>query len=603
MFQKILNYLIKHKIIIGLIIIMLAVGGYFIVKSLTSAPAATRYVLAAVEKGTIITSVSGTGQISATNQVDVKAKASGDLYNVAIVAGQEVKNGAILAQINAKEALKTVRDAKANLDSAKLSLEKLQKAADQLSVTQAENALAQAKEAKQQAEDDLQKAYDDGFNTVSNVFLQLPDIITGLEDVLFGSELGGSTQWNIDYYANAVPFDEAKIFEYKELALNSAKTARSEFDKNFSDYKTANRFSDISTIETLLDETYNTSKIFAEAIKNTNNFIQFYEDALARHNQNPASAANTQLATLNTYTGQVNTHLQNLLSIINTIQADKTSIVNSERTITEKTQSLAELNAGTDPLDLKAQEYAVQQKQNALADANEKLADYTVRAPFAGVIAAVSVQKGDSISSGGTIATLITKQKTAEISLNEVDVTKIKVGQKATLTFDAIDGLSITGEVAQVDIIGTVSSGVVTYNVKIIFDTQDDRVKSGMSVSASIITETSQDVLEVPSSAIKTSNGVSYVLQLGDKYTDTSSAGIVSADAPTQTQVESGLSDDTYTEIISGLKEGDLIVVKTIKSSAVSSSSATTKTNTNKSSSSSSILGGTGGGPGGMPPQ
>ncbi|MCX6746180.1 MAG: efflux RND transporter periplasmic adaptor subunit [Candidatus Parcubacteria bacterium] len=571
MFKKIFQFILKHKILISLIGIGLIIGGYFVFKSLTSTPAAAHYVIATVEKGTLITSVSGTGQISVTNQVDVKAKASGDLYNVPIVAGQEVKTGAILAQINAKDALKSVRDAKANLDSAKLSLEKLQEPADQLSITQAQNALAQAQEAKQQAEDDLKKSYDDGFNTVSNVFLQLPNIITGLEDVLFGNELGGSSQWNIDYYANAVPFDEAKIFEYKELTLKSAQAARAEFDKNFSDYKTANRFSDISVIEALLDETYNTSKIFSEAIKNTNNYIQFYEDALARHNQKPDSAANTQLATLNTYTGQVNTHLQNLLSIINTIASDKTSIVNSESTIIEKSQSLAKLQADIDPLDLKTQELSIQQRQNALWDASEKLADYTVRAPFDGVIAVVSVKKGDSISSGTSIATLITQQKTAEISLNEVDVSKIKIGQKATLTFDAIDGLSITGEVAEIDTLGTVTQGVVTYNVKIIFDTQDERVKLGMSASAAIITDSKQDVLLLPNSAIKSFGTTSYVEMPNEEIPASdlnNKSGITLKNPLRQQPIEIGLANDSQTEVTDGLKEGDQIITQTINSNA-----------------------------------
>ncbi|MDD5433706.1 MAG: hypothetical protein PHE77_03610, partial [Candidatus Pacebacteria bacterium] len=60
----------------------------------------------------------------------------------------------------------------------------------------------------------------------------------------------------------------------------------------------------------------------------------------------------------------------------------------------------------------------------------------------------------------------------AEISLNEVDVAKVKIGQRAIITFDAIDELEITGKVEDVDTIGTVSQGVVSYNVKIIFDTQ-----------------------------------------------------------------------------------------------------------------------------------
>jgi len=576
MIQKILNYLIKHKIIIGLIIVILAVGGYFIVKSLTGKTTETKYVIAAVEKGTLITSVSGTGQISVTNQVDVKAKASGDLYKLAIVNGQEVKSGDILAQINASDALKTVRDAKSNLDSAKLSLEKLKKPADQLSILQAENALAQAQETKQKAEDDLQKAYDNGFNTVANAFLDLPDIITGLNDALFGSELGGNGQWNLDYYANAVPFDEAKIYEYKDLTLKSYQKARADYDQNFSDYKSVSRLSERTVIESIIEETYNTTKDISEAIKDINNYIQFYEDALARHSQKPASYATTQLATLNTYTGKTNTHLVNLLDIKNTIQTDKTTIIDSDRSIAEKTQSLADLKAGADPLDIKSQELTVQQRQNSLWDAQEKLADYTVRAPFDGIIATVAVEKGDSISSGTSIATLITKQKTAEISLNEVDVAKIKVGQKATLTFDAVPDLSISGEVAEIDTLGTVSQGVVTYTVKILFDTQDERAKPGMSVSATIITESKPDVLLIANSALKTFGTTSYVEMPNETISADSlnnKSGITLKNALIQQPIEIGVANDSQTEITSGLKEGDKIIIQTIKANSQTTSS------------------------------
>ncbi len=572
--QKIIKFLSKHKILIGIIVIGLIIGGCFIFKSLTSAPAAAHYVIGAITKGTLITSVTGTGQISVTNQVDVKSKASGDLYKLSIVTGQEVKTGDILAQINASDALKTVRDAKANLDSAKLSLEKLKKPADSLTILQAENSLAQAQESKQKALDDLQKAYDDGFNTASNAFLDLPGIITGLNDILFGNELGGSTQWNLDYYANAVPFDEAKIFEYKDLTLKAYQKARTDYDQNFSNYKSTSRLSETSAIEAIIEETYNTTKNIAEAIKNTSNYIQFYEDALARHNQKPAAYASTHLATLNNYTGQTNSHLLNLLSIKNTIATAKTTIINSDRTIEEKTQSLAELKAGADPLDLKAQELTVQQRQNALWDASEKLVDYTVRAPFDGVIAATTVQKGDSISSGTAIATLITKQKTAEISLNEVDVAKIKVGQKATLTFDAIDGLSITGEVAEIDALGTVSQGVVTYNIKIIFDTQDERVKPGMSVSAAIITDSKQDVLLVPNSAIKSFGTTSYVEMPNEEISTSdldNKSGITLINSLIQQPIQIGLTNDSQTEVTEGLKEGDKIITQTINSNTSSS--------------------------------
>ena len=148
--------------------------------------------------------------------------------------------------------------------------------------------------------------------------------------------------------------------------------------------------------------------------------------------------------------------------------------------------------------------------------------------------------------------------------MNEVDAAKVKIGQKASLTFDAIDSLEISGKVADVDTLGTVTQGVVTYSVKISMDTPDDRVKPGMSVNASIITDVKQDVIAVPNSAIKNQNGSSYVEMLNAKVpTDQESLGITSTTQPKQQPVITGVSDDTNTEITSGLNVGDQVVTKT----------------------------------------
>jgi len=154
----------------------------------------------------------------------------------------------------------------------------------------------------------------------------------------------------------------------------------------------------------------------------------------------------------------------------------------SEKIVKEKEENLNNLKNGTDPLDIRAQELAVQQRNNSLSDAREKLADYIFKAPFDGIIIQINFVIGNEYAGNSVFTAIATKQKIAEISLNEVDAAKIKIGQKATLTFDAIDNLSISGEVTQIDTLGTVSQGVVTYNVKILFDTQDDRIKPSMSV-------------------------------------------------------------------------------------------------------------------------
>ena len=221
----------------------------------------------------------------------------------------------------------------------------------------------------------------------------------------------------------------------------------------------------------------------------------------------------------------------------------------------------------------------LKQKQAALADARLALADTQVRAPFGGTLASFTAKRGDSVSNGATVGTMISEQKIAQLSLNEVDVAHVQIGDKATLTFDAIEDLTLTGKVAEIDSIGTVSQNVVSYKVKIGFDTQDARVKPGMTVNASIQIDTKQDVLVVPSSAVKTQNGVSYVQSFEPELSATSGPQGVTSDAtPRQIRVEIGISDDTNVEIVSGLNEGQQIIVRTITGTATSNTIPTQNT-------------------------
>ncbi|MFA6397605.1 MAG: HlyD family efflux transporter periplasmic adaptor subunit [Candidatus Paceibacterota bacterium] len=557
--KKTKKFIVKHKII-SIIILIVVVGGlYFIFKG--NREDQTRYIVSNVKKGTIIASVSGTGQVSVENQISLKSKVGGDVLSINVKNGQEVKAGDLVIQLNSKDARKTVRDAELSLKTALLDLEKLQKPADALSLLQAQNALTQA-------QNDLIKGYDDGFNAVANAFIDLPNVITGVDGILFSGDLSGNTgQWNADYYASEarlVNNDDGKSYQYKEDAVNKFNLAKTAYDKNFSDYKNTTRYSDTIVVENLINETYDTTKLIAEAVKSSTNLIQFYQDRKTSLDLTPIAVSYTHLTSLSGYTTKTNTNLTSLLNIKNTIYN------NTKYTVPEKTQSLADLKDGADEIDVESKKLSIEQKQNTLQDAKDKLADYSIRAPFDGTIASIDVKKSDSVLNGGTVGTLITKQKIAEISLNEIDIAKIKIGQKTTLTFDAIEDLSITGEVSEIDSIGTNSQGVVTYNVKIIFDTQDDRVKSGMSVSASIITDIRQDVLIVPNNSVKSLNGSNYIeiftvpLIATEKNTSKTVQGIASSEIPTQQTVEIGISNDTDTEIVSGLNEGDQIIQKTI---------------------------------------
>lgn len=555
--HRIKSSILAHKVSAVIIVLIIIFSGYYFYTKLTSTTGETRYVVANVEKGTLINSITGSGQVSASNQIDLKPKVSGDVTYIGIQDGQEVKAGTLIIQLDDKDAQKNVRDAEVNLESAKIALQKLKQPADELSMTQAENSLSQAKE-------DLQKAYDGGFNNVSDTFLDLPAVMSGVQDILYGTTVSKGSQYNISSYGDMVKDYDENVLIYRDDAANKYKTARDAYDANFNDYKMATRFSDNQAIEKLINETYDTTKTVADAVKSANDLLNFVKDRLTSRQQTIPAILTTHQNSLSTYTSQTNSHLLTLYDVRNTI-------VSSARAITEKSQSLDKLKNGADPLDIQSQELSIKQKENSLQDAQNALDDYYVRAPFDGTVAKLNVKKYDSISPATVVATLVTRQKMAELSLNEVDAAKVKVGQKATLTFDAVDGLSIAGSVVEIDAVGTVTQGVVTYTVKIGFDTQDDRVKTGMSVSAAIVTDVKQDILMVPNSAVKTRGGNSYVEMFGTPLSgDTSSnQGIPSTATPRQQTVETGLSNDTSTEIVNGLKEGDQIVVRTITAQTI----------------------------------
>lgn len=582
--------ILRRKFLAGSIIIILVVGGYITYKVIAANNGVIRYVTAQAQKGTLVVSISGNGQVTVLNQIDLKPKVSGDVVSVEVSNNQEVMAGTIVVNLNAREAQKTVRDAIVNLESAKLSLKKLKEPADELEILQAQNSIAQAQdnltklkltqeinlqkaqESKKKAEENLNKAYEDGFNSIASAFLDFPDIMTGLQDILYASTLGQGNQWNIDFYTNAVQSYDPVVLQLKDEVLSKYRQSRKSFDQNFLNYKSSSRSSDKESLETLIDETYETAKIIAETVKSINNLILFYQDELTKRNLKPQTLSDTHLTTLGTYTDKTNNRLVALLSIKQTIRDSKDAIVSAERDIKEMEQtypldllaaqqslkeregSLLKLKAGPNALDIRSQELSVQQRANALLDAQEKLSDYIIHVPFDGLIAQLQVKKGDSVSSSTILGKLITKQKIAEISLNEVDVAKVTVGQKATLSFDAIPNFTITGQVIEVDFVGTVSQGVVTYVVKIAFDTQDERVKPSMSVSAAIVIEAKPDVLLIPNAAVKQQGNSSFV-EISENPEN----------PPRRQTIEVGISNDESTEILSGLQEGDVVVTRTIQ--------------------------------------
>lgn len=519
-FQKIKIWIIAHKKTSIVLALILVFAGFKIYQNLTSTSGEPKYIITTVKKGSIITTVTGSGQVSADNQIDIQSKASGDITAIYVKPGQIVTAGTLLAQVDS-------RDADLTLKSAQLSYDKLVAPAKPQDVKAAEVG--------------LNTAYNDAWNGISSTFIDYPNLLTGLDNLFYNPSGYLSSANNLNksdmsrsYIQNAgIIYDQAKN-QYKTVLM---------------EYNSLSRASATTSIDLLLSDTQKMVKIMADALKNTQTTVSY----IAQTESDTSANATTAATNVNTWLASINNHLSSILS--------------AQSSITSSQNNLTNLTEGPDALDVAAQKISLQKQQLSYQN-------YFIRAPFDGTIARVPVKVGSPAGSA-TIATLVTTQKIATISLNEVDVAKIKVGDKVNLTFDAIDELNITGEIAEIDLVGTVSSGVVNYSVKISFDTQDERVKSGMSVNASIITESKQDVLVVPSASIKSQGNTYYVDYFDQKYPDAqASSGIISKTLPLSKMVEIGLSDDTSTEIISGLNEGEQIVSRTVTQTASAAAAA-----------------------------
>jgi len=573
-------YAVAHKGLSAIALILILGGGYQWYRMTHSTTATPQYTLSTVTTGTVISLVSASGQVSPSNQVTINPKASGTIAKVLVREGQTVSAGQAIAYIDATDEYNAVRSAETSLKSAQLSLQKLQQPADELSITQSQNIVARAQESMQTAQINLTKAYADSYNDVVATYLDLPPIMTGLKDIITGTEAAKGSQWNIDYYKNATQNWDNNTLTYRDNAYNTYTTAADAYSKALLDYQATTQSSSTSTISAITQETYAMTQSISTALNSANSYIQFYEDQVKNHNQNPSTYADTSLTNLNTYIAKMNTHLSTLLSDQNTIKSDIQTIADAQRTIVENQLSLQKLQTGANTLDLQSSQLNVDQAQTALSQAQTNLDNYTVRAPISGTLAILNLHVGDTVSNGTNAATEISPQQIVDLSLNEVDAAKVSAGQKATLTFDAIPDLTLTGIVSNVSPLGTVTQGVVSYTVKIATDAQDPRVKAGMTVNADIQSAVHQNVLIVPSSAVKTTNGSSYVQVFKPAIVDTATSPITTNQTPQNVPVTVGISDDTNTEIMSGLTDGEQIITKTTGGTATKTAASTATSRT-----------------------
>ncbi|MFA6024441.1 MAG: HlyD family efflux transporter periplasmic adaptor subunit [Candidatus Gracilibacteria bacterium] len=611
---KILTLLKAWSGRILLAVVLLSVGAYFLLRG--GETTEDYLLLGTVEQGDITLSISESGQVSDAEEIELTPEASAKVTGTFVDEGTFVTAGQLLLSLDSAEASFEVEDAQISLAQAQQDLEELGAPGDEIDikrgendVTEAENSITQltatyetnTADLLEQIEDyqkditdiqetDLPSAFNSAYNEVTNVFVDLPEAYGEIKDILQGSIQG---QKGLSYYSDQIGSEG----EQQQAKVESAfSEAQSYYNDALALYESSDR-EDSESLKELIDSTYEALSSLSDTLKELDVFLSMvYEEEptdayMLAHRETVAE----NIATINPYLSSIYTEVEGIDDLYESIEDTNDLIAEAQQdildleedytldlvglnlTLEEKQLDLEDLqNSDTDELDYRAQELVVRQRENTLAKAQEAYGDYFLYAAVDGYIATWDVSEGDSVSSSTVVGTLIDNNKQVVVSLNELDILDIELGQTAKVSFDAIPDFEAEGVVVKKDISGTVTSGVVTYEVTLSVQSDDERILTGMSAAVDIVLLSKPGVTLVSKVAIKEDRDGKYV-ELVKNADSLEMQPFYTPDAVETEKVylEVGDEDEVNAEVLSGVEVGDRIVLSTISLSSEEENAST----------------------------
>jgi RND family efflux transporter MFP subunit len=609
--------------ILGIVGIVLVAGGFGLKTWLSKRSSSTQSVQTSkVTLGTVSTTISGSGTVRSGQSSTINWQTSGTVATVNVQIGQQVKVGDVLATLDPTSLSSSIIQAQADLIDAQTALDDLLKP-QPLQVAQAEAALNTAQEnldnllnptaltiAKgESAVTDAQKALDILLHPTALSIAQAESAVTDAQTALNNllspdpkavseAETAVQTaQTALDDAQTAV--DRLKYARSSQSAIDTARAtlvvaedevarAQDKYDHTGGDpltdaYK-AQALSVLDAAKKKRDKALATLNWYLSAwseteISERNNALTLAKATLADAQKTLDSLKNPSAADIALAQGRVSDAQAALDTLMNPTAVDialAQAQVNDAQKALDKIknptavdielakQQVADAQDTVNTLKNGASEADITVAKSRVTLAEATLTQAKITAPFAGTVTDVETLAGDKVSTGTTAFRIDDLSKMyVDLSISEVDISQIQVGQKATLTFDAISNKEFNGVITKVVMAGTVSQGVVNYPVTVQLTDGDASVLSGMTSSVNLITAESANVLVVPNKAVHT---------LGTQRTVT----VLFQGQQIQVPVTVGLVGDSYTEITgTTLKEGDVVVVST--TTGTTSSSTTTQ--------------------------
>lgn len=500
-FKNKVTGLSKKKKIIAIVVIIVIIAAA--VKSCglgeKTAENTSTYTFDTAVRTSIIESLSGTGTLEPADKYTVTTLLKGDILTDSFEEGDIVEADQVLYQIDSSDMQTTIERAEISAKSAQRSYETAVKDLDNLNVKTKVGGV------------------------VTDVLVEVGDQVSAGQEI---AKVRDSATMTIEL---PFPADEADTFYIGQSAQVTL----------------------YGPFETLSGKVESISG--ASEVKAGNKIVKNVTISV----ENPGAISEEQIATAEVGTSgstQSGKFKYNENRSVNAeVSGEVVAIVNDEGSEVSSGSTIIRLESDNVTNSVQSASDSVKDAQLSLENQYETLEDYTIKSPIKGTVIEKKKKAGDTIDSNAELCTIYDlSYLKMTMNIDELDISKVKVGQEVTVTADAVQGQTFKGKVTKINMAGTTTNGVTTYPVEVqIEDTEG--LLPGMNVSTEIIVNQVEDVVAIPVGAVV--RGDKVLVKTGNTSTDdpTVPAGYE------YVNVETGISNDQYVEIKSGINEGDEI--------------------------------------------
>lgn len=459
--------------------------------------------------GDLSASATASGQVAAGHEVALSLPSAGRVVDVPVRVGDTVQTGELLVQLETADLQLTLANAQQNVAIQEANLAMLQAPAAAADIASAQAALASAQ-------------------------ANLDDLLAGPSELEIAAQEASLRQSEASVWSASAELASAQN-SISQSQIDAAQAALLSAQLNLEQTQEIDA-------ENPTQETYNALLSAQEAVQSA----QARLDELLAGPDTAAAQGSVAAAAARYDASEANFALQ-------TAETSAARIASAESQLAQAQATLDDLLAGPSETELATTQAQLEQARLNLQDAEDALADASLVAPFDGIVTAVNTTVGE-IANGTVVQLLDPTSLHVVLSVDEVDVSALTVGQQAIVTLETWPDVEIPSQVTFIAPGATTNSSTINYEVHLdlpisnLPDTVLPRV--GMTANAQLITANREDVLLLPNQAITADRAAgSYFVQL------------VQGETTEQVEVTIGLRDRQYTQILSGLAEGDAVQI------------------------------------------